>query len=150
MSEENKKLVRRWFEEVWNQQSEEAIDAMFAPGGKAYGFPDPGSVLVGPESFKSVHRIFLGAFPDLRITVREVIAEGDRVAVAWTATMTHLGEHLGFAPTMKKESLDGSSFLTVSGGQIQEGTNYMEMQGLILRLREISAAVIPERATSLA
>lgn len=150
MSEENKKLVRRWFEEVWNQQSEEAIDEMFAPGGKAYGFPDSSSVLVGPESFKSVHRIFLAAFPDLRITVREIVAEGDRVAVTWTATMTHLGEHLGFAPTMKKESLDGSSFLTVSGSQIQEGTNYMEMQGLILRLKESSPAVIPEQATSLA
>ena len=51
---------------------------------------------------------------------------------------------------MKKESLDGSSFLTVSGSQIQEGTNYMEMQGLILRLKESSPAVIPEQATSLA
>jgi predicted ester cyclase len=150
MSEENKKLVRRWFEEVWNQQSEDAIDEMFAQGGKAYGFPEPNSVLVGPESFKSVHRFFLGAFPDLRITVRETVAEGDRVAVAWTATMTHLGDHLGFAPTMKKETLDGSSFLTVSGGQIQEGTNYMEMQALILRLKESSEAVIAEKATSLA
>ena len=150
MSEENKKLVRRWFEEVWNQQSEDAIDEMFAPGGKAYGFPEPGSVLVGPERFKEVHRIFLGAFPDLRVTVREIIAEGDRVAVTWTAAMTHLGDHLGFAPTMKKETLDGSSFLTVSGGQIQEGANYMEMQGLILRLKESSPAIIPEKATSLA
>jgi hypothetical protein len=63
MSEENKKLVRRWFEEVWNQQNEEAIDAMFASGGKAYGFPEPHSVLVGPESFKEIHRFFLGPFP---------------------------------------------------------------------------------------
>jgi predicted ester cyclase len=149
MSEENKKLVRRWFEEVWNQQSEDAIDEMFAPGGKAYGFPEPNSVLVGPESFKSVHRLFLGAFPDLRITVREIVAEGDRVAVAWTATMTHLGEHLGFAPTMKQETLDGSSFLTVSGSQIQEGTNYMEMQALIHRLKESPQATIAEKATSL-
>jgi predicted ester cyclase len=150
MSEENKKLVRRWFEEVWNQQSENAIDEMFAQGGKAYGFPDPNSVLVGPENFKSVHRLFLGAFPDLRITVREIVAEGDRVAVAWTATMTHLGDHLGFAPTTKQETLDGSSFLTVSGSQIQEGTNYMEMQALIHRLKESSQATIAEKATSLA
>ena len=150
MSEENKKLVRRWFEEVWNQQSEDAIDQMFAPGGKAYGFPESNSVLVGPESFKSVHRLFLGAFPDLHINVREILAEGDRVAVAWTATMTHLGEHLGFAPTLKQETLDGSSFLTVSGGQIQEGTNYMEMQALILRLKESSQEVIAEQATSIA
>lgn len=59
MSEMNKKLVQRWFEEVWNQQSEEAIDEMYAPGGKAYGFPEPNSVLVGPESFKAIHRVFL-------------------------------------------------------------------------------------------
>ncbi|MGC1421362.1 MAG: ester cyclase [Terracidiphilus sp.] len=142
MSEANKELVRRWFEEVWNQQSEAAIDEMYAPGGKAYGFPEPNSVLVGPESFKSVHRVFLGAFPDLRFTLREIVAEGDRVAVAWTATMTHLGEHLGFAPTLKKETLDGSSFLTVSGSQIQDGRNYMELQALILRLKESSPASI--------
>jgi predicted ester cyclase len=148
MSEENKKLVRRWFEEVWNQQSEAAIDEMFAPGGKAYGFPESNSILVGPESFKNVHRFFLGAFPDLRITVREIITEGDKVAVSWTATMTHLGDQLGFAPTMKKETLDGSSFLTVSGGQIKEGTNYMEMQGLILRLKSSSQPIIAEKETS--
>jgi steroid delta-isomerase-like uncharacterized protein len=140
MSEENKELVRRWFEEVWNQQSEDAIDQMFAPGGKAYGFPEAASVLIGPESFKSVHRIFLGAFPDLRIAVTDIITEGDKVAVTWTATMTHLGDHLGFAPTMKKETLDGSSFLTVKDGQIQEGANYMEMQALIFRLKESSSA----------
>jgi predicted ester cyclase len=119
-------------------------------GRQSLWIPEPNSVLVGPESFKSIHRIFLGAFPDLHITVREIVAEGDRVAVAWSATMTHLGEHLGFAPTLKKESLDGSSFLTVSGGQIQEGTNYMEMQGLILRLKESSQTIIPEKAASVA
>jgi steroid delta-isomerase-like uncharacterized protein len=140
MSEENKQLVRRWFEEVWNQQSEEAIDQMFAPGGNAYGFPEAASVLIGPESFKSVHGIFLGAFPDLQIAVTDIITEGDKVAVTWTATMTHLGDHLGFAPTMKKETLDGSSFLTVKDGQIQEGANYMEMQALIFRLKESSSA----------
>lgn len=150
MSEANKQLVRRWFEEVWNQQREEAIDEMFAREGKAYGFPEPNSVLIGPESFKTVHRTFLGAFPDLHITLREIVTEGDRVAVAWTATMTHLGEHLGFAPTMKKETLDGSSFLTANGSQILEGTNYMEMQGLILRLKESSQAIIREKAASLA
>lgn len=150
MSEENKQLVRRWFEQVWNQQSEEAIDEMFAPGGKAYGFPEPHSVLVGPESFKSIHRFFLGAFPDLRITVQEIISENDRVAVSWTATMTHLGDHLGFAPTLKKETLDGSSFLIVRDGQIQEGKNYMEMRALIQRLKESSEPAIAAKESSFA
>jgi steroid delta-isomerase-like uncharacterized protein len=138
MSEANKQLVRRWFEEVWNKQREEAIDEMFAPEGKAYGFPEADSVLVGPESFKQIYRQFLGAFPDIHITIRELIAEGDRVAVTWTATMTHLGHALGFPPTMKKESLHGCSVLVVRVPQIQEGTNYMEMQALIQRLRDSS------------
>jgi predicted ester cyclase len=136
MSDANKQLALRWFEEVWNKQSEEAIDEMYAPGGKAYGFPQPDSVLIGPESFKSIHRIFIGAFPDIRFTVREVIAEGDLVAVTWTATMTHLGDSLGFAPTMKTESLLGCSVLVVRGSQIQEGRNYMEMHALIHRLKD--------------
>lgn len=135
MSEANKQLVRRWFEQVWNQQKEEAIDEMFAPEGKAYGFPEPDSVLIGPESFKTVHRLFLATFPDIHITTREIIAEGDLVAVTWTATMTHLGDALGFAATMKKETLLGCSVLVVRGPQIQEGRNYMEMHALIHRLK---------------
>ena len=135
MSEANRQLVRRWFEQVWNQQKEEAIDEMFAPEGKAYGFPEPDSVLSGPESFKTVHRLFLATFPDIHITTREIIAEGDLVAVTWSATMTHLGDALGFSATMQKESLDGCSVLVVRGSQIQEGRNYMEMHALIHRLK---------------
>lgn len=144
MSEQHRQLVRRWFEEVWNQQSEEAIDQMFAPGGKSFGFPEPHSTLVGPENFKTIHRLFLGIFPDIHITVHDVICEGDRVAVTWFATMTHLGDQLGFAPTMKKETLDGCSVLVVRDGQIHEGRNYMELQGLIQRLKSASLAAQDE------
>ena len=63
MSEENKKLVRRWFEEVWNQQSEEAIDEMFAPGGKAYGFPDRALCWSDPRASKAYTAYSLGPFP---------------------------------------------------------------------------------------
>ncbi|HEY2469860.1 MAG TPA: ester cyclase [Terracidiphilus sp.] len=136
MSDANKELVHRWFEEVWNQQSEKTVDEMFAPGGKCFGIPEPDSVLTGPEGFKTVHRTFLSAFPDLHIVVNDVIVEGDRVATTWTASMTHLGDTLGFAPTMKKVVLEGCSVLVVRNGQIHEGRNFMEMQGLIQRLRE--------------
>ena len=140
ISTANRELVHRWFEEVWNKQSEDAIDQMFAPGGKAYGFPESGSILIGPDKFKEIHRFFLGAFPDISITVQGAICEGDRVAVTWVATMTHLGDSLGFAPTLEKVSLDGCSVLVVRDGQIHEGKNYMEMEGLITRLRALSAA----------
>lgn len=139
MSESNKQLVHRWFEEVWNKQSEDAIDEMFAPGGKAYGFPSPNSVLIGPENFKTIHRHFIGAFPDIRITINDTICEGEQVAVTWIATMTHLGDTLGFAPTMQRAFLEGCSVLVVRDGQIHEGKNYMEIEALLQRLKTASA-----------
>jgi steroid delta-isomerase-like uncharacterized protein len=135
MSTANRALVHRWFEEVWNRQSEEAIDEMFAPDSKAYGFPEANSVLVGPDKFKEMHRFFLGAFPDIHITVHDTICEDDRVAVTWVAEMTHLGDSLGFTPTLQKVSLEGCSVLIVRNGQIHEGKNYMELQALVSRLR---------------
>ena len=140
MSTANRELVHRWFEEVWNKQNEDAIDQMYAPGGKAYGFPDANSVLVGAEKFKEMHRFFLSAFPDVHITVQDTICENDRVAVTWVATMTHLGENLGFSPTFQKVSLQGCSILNVHDGQIHEGRNYMELQSLIDRLKATAAA----------
>ena len=80
MLEENKQLVRRWFEEVWNQKREDAIDAMYYREGKAHGFPDAQSVLVGPEEFKKVHRTFLGAFPDVQVKIEDLKATGWRSA----------------------------------------------------------------------
>jgi steroid delta-isomerase-like uncharacterized protein len=135
MSSANRELVHRWFEEVWNKQSEDAINEMFAPGGKAYGFPQADSILIGPENFKTMHRFFLGAFPDIHMTIHDVISENDRVAVTWVAKMTHLGDSLGFAPTFQKVSLEGCSVLIVRDGQIHEGKNYMEMETLIQRLK---------------
>jgi predicted ester cyclase len=135
MSEANKLLLKRWFEEVWNQKSEAAIDKMFSPEGKSHGFPEPDSVLVGPESFKAIHRSFCGAFPDLRVDVGEIVAEGDLVAVRWKVLMTHLGDHLGFAATNKKASLAGSTFAIVKDGKIIEGWNHMDLGALMQKLQ---------------
>ena len=135
MSEANKLLLERWFEQVWNQKNEAAIDEMFHQQGKSHGFPDADSVLIGPEGFKAVHRTFVGAFPDLHIDVEDIVTEGDRVAVRWRVSMTHLGDHLGFPATARKGTLDGSSFLIVKNNQVYEGWNQMDLQGLMQRLQ---------------
>jgi predicted ester cyclase len=126
MSEENKAIVQRWFEEVWNQGREETITELFDPNGRSMGFPEPQSIIQGPEEFKKNVRLFRGAFPDVHVVVDEVLAEGDRVAVRWTVTMTHLGDHLGFSPSGKRVSMGGSSFLRCAGGRILEGWNQMD------------------------
>ncbi|MBS1806432.1 MAG: ester cyclase [Acidobacteria bacterium] len=143
MSTANRELVHRWFEEVWNKQREDAIDEMFAADGKSYGFPERNSVLIGPDKFREVHRSFLSAFPDVHVTVHETICENDRVAVTWVATMTHLGDSLGFTPTLQKVSLDGCSVLSVRNGHIQDGRNYMELEGLVHHLKTIATSAEP-------
>lgn len=130
MPEELKDFARRWFEEVWNQQREAAIGEMFHPEGQSRGLPEPDSVIRGPEEFKAVHRTFIHTFPDLHVHLDDLIAEDNKVAVRWTATMTHLGHELGYAPTGKKLGISGSSFLRCREGKIIESWNTMDFTRL--------------------
>jgi predicted ester cyclase len=134
MSDASKALIHEWFELVWNQKNEAAIDRLFHPQGKAWGFPDPEGYLLGPESFKTVHRTFCGAFPDLQMAVEDIVSDGDRAAIRWKATMTHTGDHLGFSATGKVGSLTGASFIVTDGTQILDAWNYMDLQAFIQRL----------------
>jgi steroid delta-isomerase-like uncharacterized protein len=134
MSEANKQLARRWFEEVWNQHKESAIDDLLTPDCRAHGLGGD-AALIGPEGFKTFHRSFCGAFPDLHVTVHDTIAEGDRVAIRWTATMTHLGDGLGFPASGKKVSMDGSTIVAIKDGKIDEGWNHMDITGLFAKLK---------------
>ena len=136
MSEANRQLTKRWYNEVWNQKNAATIDEMFALDGKSYGFPAPDSVLIGPANFKTIHKQFCGAFPDLHIALDDIICEGDRVAVRWTSTMTHLGDQLGIPASKKKAALSGSSFLNFRNGLIVEGWNFMEMHALLETLKD--------------
>ena len=91
MSEENKELLRRWFDEVWNRGREEAIDEMFAEGAVANGLvDDAGEPLRGPVNFKPFFRKFREAFPDeagdrlerdLRQALAQLMARGPVVTV---------------------------------------------------------------------
>jgi len=133
--ESNKDLARRWFEEVWNQGRIHAIAEMYHPSGTATGFPDPDSVIRGPEEFAQLWQQFRDAFPDIRVTIDDVIAERDKVAVLWTATMTHTGEGLGFPASSKKVSVPGASFITCRDGRIIDGRNHMDFTKVRLQLQ---------------
>jgi steroid delta-isomerase-like uncharacterized protein len=132
----NKDLAKRWFEEVWNQGTESAIDELFHSQGKAYGFPEPDSVLIGPEGFKAIHRQFHNAFTGIHITIDDLIAEGDRVAIRWTCAMTHNGDGLGFPATGKKTRFGGSSFITCRDGKLIDGWNFMDLTKMTLELQK--------------
>jgi steroid delta-isomerase-like uncharacterized protein len=137
MSETNKQLMLRWFQQVWNEHNEAAIDEMVHVECLVHNLPETGAVLVGPAGFKEVHRNFCGAFPDIHVVIEDVISEGDRVAAHWTATMTHPGDHLGIPPTGKNAVLPGSSFCIVRDGKIAEAWNHIDMGHLFKQLETV-------------
>src|SRR5688572_31227823 len=96
MSEENKELVRRWFEEVWNKGRADAIEEMFDANGIAHGLSDdPENPIKGPRDFKPFHTVFRDAFPNMIIVIEDMVAEGDKVAARCSVRARHEGELLG-------------------------------------------------------
>lgn len=133
MPEEDKVLVRRAFEEVFNEGNLDVADGIFADDYVAH---DPASPdVAGPESFKRLVSSYRSAFPDLHDTIEEQIAEGDRVATRFTMRATHRGEFLGIVPTGREVVLMGMVIYRVSEGKkIAERWAEVDALGLVRRL----------------
>jgi steroid delta-isomerase-like uncharacterized protein len=129
--ESNKSIVRRWFEEVWNQGKVAAIDELFAADGLAHGLSgDPAQPLRGPESFKPFHATFRGAFPNLQVAVEDVIAEGDKVVARCSVRGKHTGDHLGVAASNSPVEFTGISIVRIRDGQIVEAWNNFDFMSM--------------------
>jgi len=129
MSEENKALIRRWFEEVWNKKNAAAIDEMFAADGIAHGLGDDAKVsMKGPADFKPFHAIFCGAFPDIQVVVEDVIAEGDKVAARCSVRGKHTGDNLGVAASNAAVDFSGMVIVRIKDGKIVEAWNNFDFQ----------------------
>lgn len=98
-------IVRNWFDQVWNQGSDSAIDQIMAADAVAHGLP--GGPCCGPTGFRPVFETFRGAFPDIHIDVEQTVAQGDKVAAYCHVTGTHTGESLGIAPTGRRVDFHG-------------------------------------------
>ena len=131
MSAENKALVRRWFEEVWNKGRVGAIDEMMASDAVAHGL---GPDLHGPEAFKPFHATFRTAFPNMHIRLDDLVAEEDKVAYSWTATGTHQGPLMAIAPTGKSSSFTGMGIIRVKNGKIAEAWNVLDQLTMFQQL----------------
>jgi steroid delta-isomerase-like uncharacterized protein len=138
MSEENKQLVVRWFEEVWNKGRAEAIEEMFAEDGIAHGLSDdPANPMRGPANFREFHATFRGAFPDITVNVDDAIAEGDKVAARCSVRGKHAGDHLGIAATQAPVDFTGMVFLRIENGKIAEAWNNFDFMRMHRQLGTI-------------
>ena len=125
-AEENKALVRRFFEEAWINRNPAAVDVFMAAGYVEHAGV-PGSRSSGRDAFKQLIALYHGAFPDLRSTIEDIFAEGDRVAYRWTARGTHLGEWAGISPTGNHMTAAGITVFRVTEDKIVEGWTSVEL-----------------------
>ena len=106
------------------QWTADAIDEMLDADGIVHGLSDDESKLLrGPQDFKPFHEVFRGAFPDIEVTLEEVIAEGDLVAARCSVRGQHSGDHLGVAATNASVQFTGMVFVRVRDGKIIEAWN---------------------------
>jgi steroid delta-isomerase-like uncharacterized protein len=115
--EQSKQAARDFFEQIWNQKDESAIDR-FIPENAKGNDPDFGS---GREGFRRQWRQWIAAFPDLHFEVVDLIAEGDKVLTRWVLTGTHQGEYLGAPPTGRQIRVEGMSLDRIENGMVAEG-----------------------------
>ena len=142
MSAENKALSRRLLEEAFNAGNIDVIDELVTTDFVNHdaALPEP---MVGPDAAKATISGYRTAFPDLRITIEEQIADDQGVATRWSAKGTHEGDLMGMAPTGKQATVTGITIDRIVDGRIAESWTNWDTLGMLQQL-----GVVPVLATT--
>jgi len=136
--ERNKEVTRRFSAEVWGEGNAALADELIAPDLVEHTpFPAP---MPGLEGHKQVLAMFRAAFPDLKVTVDEVLGEGDFTYLRWHGEGTHSGQLMQFAPTGKQVKITGMDVLKLENGKIKERWAEIDAFGLMQQLGVIPSA----------
>ncbi len=129
--QENKAVVLRFINEVQNQKRLDVLDEV-----ADQGFVDYSGTMKEPglEALKAIHRMLFAAFPDLRVTIRMQLAEGDKVLTYKTFHGTHLGPFKGIPPTGKEITFDIMDIMTIRDGKMTEHWKVEDAFGLMQQL----------------
>ena len=127
MPEQNKRLARRWFEDLFSRGNLDAANEILSAE-----FVDhlPREEERGIEELKHYVSIYRTAFPDIQDTVEEIVAEVDKVVVRWRSRGTHQGEFMGVAPTGRHVAFTGMRLFRIAGGLIAESWVNIDERGL--------------------
>jgi steroid delta-isomerase-like uncharacterized protein len=118
-AEENKAIMRRYFEGAWEQGDLALLDELLAPDYVNHTPATP-DLPTDPEGVKGVVSMFRGGIPDLKVVIEDMIAEGDKVATRYTLEGTHEGELFGVPPTGQRLSIKSMTVERVSEGKIRD------------------------------
>jgi len=114
---ENEAVVRRFMNELWSDGNLDAADELVAIN-HVHHLGD--EELHGPDGLKGAVSWLRSAFPDLRFEIDDVVSDGDRVVLRWTATGTHDGTFADVAPTGRRVAWNGCDWFRLHAGQLTE------------------------------
>jgi predicted ester cyclase len=137
-TEDNKALIRRFFEEVYTKKNVAAIEEFIAPNHIDHSASALGSP-AGPEGSRQLIGMMLMVFPDLHVTMEDMIAEGDKVVVRLTMHGTQQGALGSIPPTGKQVALSTIDVVRIAGGQIAEEWGIDDRLGLLQQLGLVPA-----------
>jgi steroid delta-isomerase-like uncharacterized protein len=138
-TDEMKATVRRWVDEVWNGGNLGLADQLMSADYVLHVGPQR---LIGPAGFKQLCAPYRSAFPDMQVTVHDLIAEGDRVVWRFTASGTQTGELVGVAPTGKRMEIEGIVISRFAGEKWVEDWGSWDVFGMMQQLGAIPAPAL--------
>ena len=135
--DDNKAIIRAYVETVWNGRQLDRADEVVAADFVDHA-PMPGQA-PGLEGVKRKWAMYLDAIPDFRVTIEEMVAEGDKVAVRRSYEGTHRGELLGIPATGKRLQFGGISIFRLADGRIAEHWEQLDRLALMQQLGVVPA-----------
>ena len=135
IEEENKATARRIIEEVWNKGNVAVAGELMTTSNVFHG--PIGMEFKGLESLKSTVTMYRTAFPDVHMTIEDMVAEGDKVAYRYTMRGTHKGELMGIAPTGKQVTFTVIVISRFEGGKEAEVWASEDLLGMMQQLGAI-------------
>lgn len=131
MTETTRQTIQRFIDEVINQQNLDAIDDLVHP---AYELRSPDRQVRGRAALREFLSAYHEAFPDLRITINDLVCAADRAVLIFTLTASQQGDFMGLAATGRKISIDGMICSRVDNGRIIEEWELLDQLTLFRQL----------------
>jgi steroid delta-isomerase-like uncharacterized protein len=137
-TEQNKEIVRRLSDEIWNQHNLDIIDELVAEEFVEHNPPLPGFP-PGRQAFRMAAAVGLNAFPDCSVSVEDLLAEGDKVVLRWTFRGTHENEIMDIPATGRPVEFGGIYIFRIADGQVQERWAREDIMSLLQQLGAMPA-----------
>ena len=132
-AESNMALSRRVLDEAFNAGNIDVIDELVTTDFVNHDAALP-APMVGPDAAKATIGGYRTAFPDLRITIEQQIADDQGVATRWSAKGTHQGDLMGMSPTGKQATVTGITIDRIVNGRIAESWTNWDTLGMLQQL----------------